>query len=79
MRQHFPEYQPVEIGLFDFLFRWLPGMERDRVLAGTNWNGDLAGREIEPDGLKDELLDAIGKGRAQHYADRLRDGLKQER
>jgi hypothetical protein len=32
-----PEYAPVEITLFDFLFRWLAGMERDGVMAGTNW------------------------------------------
>src|SRR5688572_15034426 len=41
----FAEYEPAEITLFDFLFRWLSGMEQDGVLAGTNFNGDLAGLE----------------------------------
>src|SRR4051794_16619526 len=49
---NFPEYEPAEISLFDFLFRWLTGMQQDRVLAGTNFNGDLAGREIEAEDLK---------------------------
>src|SRR6478672_5625330 len=36
------------IALFDFLFRWLPGMEDDDVLVGTNWTETLEGKEIEP-------------------------------
>jgi hypothetical protein len=75
---HFPEYEPVEISLFDFLFRWLSGMEGDGVLAGTNWNGDLAGREITPGELRDQLLDAMGKDRVQQYSERLRAALKQQ-
>ena len=75
----FPEYEPVEITLFDFLFRWLPGMEGDGVLAGTNWNGDLAGREIAPNELSDELLQTMGQDRVQKYADDLRAGLKNQR
>jgi hypothetical protein len=77
-QNHFPEYEPVEISLFDFLFRWLSGMLRDGVLAGTNWNGDLAGREIEPGQLRDQLLDAMGKDRVQRYSERLRVALKQQ-
>ena len=74
----FPEYQPAEIALFDFLFRWLSGMAQDRVLAGTNFNGDLAGLEIEPAALKDQLIDAIGPARALAYADRLRAELERQ-
>jgi hypothetical protein len=74
-QNHFPEYEPVEISLFDFLFRWLSGMEGDSVLAGTNWNGDLAGREVEPGELRDQLLAAMGQDRVQQYLDRLRAGL----
>lgn len=77
-RNHFPEYEPVEISLFDFLFRWLSGMEGDGVLAGTNWNGDLAGHEIDPGELRDQLLDAMGKERVQQYSIRLRDALEQQ-
>ena len=74
-QNHFPEYAPVEITLFDFLFRWLAGMERDNVLAGTNWNGDLAGREIAAAALRDELLEAMAPARVKQYAERLRAAL----
>lgn len=77
-QNHFAEYEPVEISLFDFLFRWLSGMEGDGVLAGTNWNGDLAGHEIAPGELRDQLLDAMGKERVQQYSERLRAALKQQ-
>lgn len=77
-QNHFPDYEPVEISLFDFLFRWLSGMEGDAMLAGTNWNGDLAGLEVEPGELRDQLLDAMGQDRVRQYLDRLRAGLKQQ-
>ena len=77
-QNHFPEYEPVEVSLFDFLFRWLPGMDGDGVLAGTNWNADLAGRETEPNELKDQLLDAMGNDRVEQYSERLRAALKQQ-
>jgi hypothetical protein len=54
------------------------GMERDGVLAGTNWNGDLAGCEIAPAELRDQLLDAMGLDRSRQYAERLRTGLRQQ-
>ena len=74
----FPEYEPVELSLFDFLFRWLAGMERDRVLAGTNWNADLAGLEVSPADLRDQLLTALGPDRAREYAQRLQAALKRQ-
>lgn len=77
-QNHFPEYEPIEISLFDFLFRWLAGMEGDGALAGTNWDGDLAGLEVEPNALRDELLAAMGLERVQQYLDRLRAALEQE-
>ncbi len=77
-QNHFPEYEPVEISLFDFLFRWLSRMEGDGMLAGTNWNGDLAGREVEPGELRDHMLDAMGQDRVRQYLDRLRAALKQQ-
>jgi hypothetical protein len=54
---HFPEYVPATIPLFDFLFRWLPGMSGDARLAGPNWSGDLTGREVDPFELR-ELIEA---------------------
>jgi hypothetical protein len=74
----FPESDPVELKLFDFLFRWLAGMERDRALAGTNWNTDLAGLEVDPAVLRDQLLAALGPDRARDYAQRLQNALKRQ-
>ena len=76
---HFPEYEPAEISLFDFLFRWLSGMQQDGVLAGANFNGDLAGLEVAPQELKNQLIDAIGPARALQYADRLKAELERQR
>ena len=50
--EHFEE---VEMDLFDFLYRWLPGMSGDGVLAGPNWNVDLVGRETDPFELREIL------------------------
>lgn len=58
-QQEFPEYAPAQIGLFDFLFRWLPGMSGDGVLAGTNWTGDLVGLEKDPYELRTEIEAAM--------------------
>ena len=74
----FPEYEPVELSLFDFLYRWLAGMERDRVLAGTNWNTDLAGLEMDPAALRDQLLTAMGPDKGRQYAQRLQSALKRQ-
>jgi hypothetical protein len=55
-KQCFDEYfEEVEIDLFEFLYRWLPGMSGDGVLAGPNWNGSLIGREIDPFELREEI------------------------
>jgi hypothetical protein len=50
-----PEYDPSTIPLFDFLYRWLPGMSRDKVEAATNWTGDLVGFEHDPYELRLEI------------------------
>lgn len=47
------KYDVTKMELFDFLYRWLPGMSGDNVLAGTNWNGELVGREIDPFELRE--------------------------
>ncbi len=59
------------IELFDFLFRWLPGMDDDDVLVGTNWTADLEGKEVEPITLQDEILDAMSDDKRTSYLDRL--------
>ena len=48
------------------------------MLAATNWNGDLAGREVEPGQLRDQPVDAMRQDRSQQYLDRLRAALKQQ-
>jgi hypothetical protein len=50
-----PRCSARSISLFDFLYRWLPGLHRDGHLAGTNWTGDLIGLELEPSELKAQL------------------------
>src|SRR5215510_7440086 len=40
------DYQPKRLDLFDVIYRWLPGMADDGVLAGPNWTGDLTGLEL---------------------------------
>jgi hypothetical protein len=37
-------FAPYEIPLADFLERWAPGVERDRLKAGLNWWGERANR-----------------------------------
>jgi hypothetical protein len=53
----FPAHAPEAIPLFDFMYRWLPGMSGDGVLAGPNWSGDLTGLELDPFELR-ELIEA---------------------
>ena len=50
-----PSCSTRNISLFDFLYRWLPGLHRDRHLAGANWTGDLIGLEVEPSELQARL------------------------
>jgi hypothetical protein len=55
-KQCFDEYfEEVEMDLFYFLYRWLPGMSSDGVLAGPNWNDSLVDREIDPFELREEI------------------------
>ena len=56
-RNEWSHYQATPIPLDLFIERWLPGMNADRVLVGTNWNAQLCGHEIEPA----ELLRQIEK------------------
>jgi hypothetical protein len=51
----FENYEVECLELFNFLYRWLPGMTGDRVLAGTNWSGDLIGVEKDPFELREEI------------------------
>lgn len=76
---HFPGYEISSIHLFDFLFRWLCGMSDDRVLAGTNWTGDLVGLEVNPDALLDELIGHLEDAKRADYGERLRQGIEKQK
>lgn len=52
---HYPEHDVQQMSLFDFLYRWLPQMGRDRVAAGLDWRRDLCGPERDPA----KVLDAV--------------------
>ena len=62
-----PSLQPQEIELFDFLFRWLPGMSSDGVLAGTNWDSNLIGVEKDPFDLREEIEREMTKELLEEY------------
>jgi hypothetical protein len=51
-------YEPARLELASFIATWLAGMSEDGVLVGTNWDADLAGLEVEPEDLAEELLGA---------------------
>ncbi|MES2921701.1 MAG: DUF2750 domain-containing protein [Verrucomicrobiota bacterium] len=70
-RGHFEDHEIESMSLFDFLFRWLPGMSGDSVLAGPNWNQDLVGLELDPFELRElveaELTPAQSASHAENY------------
>lgn len=68
----FDDHVPESLSLFDFLFRWLPGMAADGVLAGTNFTGALHGLASDARELQEELMDALPKELAGAYIDRLK-------
>jgi hypothetical protein len=65
--RHYPEYQIACMTLFDFLYRWLPGMTGDGVLAGPNWTGDLVGLEIAAFPLREQIESAMTQGHLERY------------
>lgn len=67
------DYDVTEMTLFDFLYRWLPGMSTDGLLAGPEWNRDLAGREIDPFELREEIENRLPQGKLAEYEARYID------
>jgi len=47
--------RPIELD--DFIDNWLPGMQKDGLLVGVNWNQALEGLEVEPLDLSHDLLE----------------------
>ena len=60
------------MALFDFLFRWLPGMSGDGVMAGPNWNHELVGLELDPFELREQIDAALSPAQVDAYAERYR-------
>jgi hypothetical protein len=52
-------YTPVEIPLDDFIENWCIGMANDLIMAGTNFDADLVGHEIDPLELIIELSEEL--------------------
>lgn len=48
-------FRPVSLTLEEFLEDWLPGMEEDEVMVGTDWDTELSGPEVEPSYLAEAL------------------------
>ncbi len=69
-QQSFPSFEVRQMALFDFMYRWLPGMSRDQRLAGPNWTGSLVGLEIDPLELRERIEAAMKpEHREQHVAE----------
>ncbi|MGC2775326.1 MAG: DUF2750 domain-containing protein [Bradyrhizobium sp.] len=61
----FSQFETVEIALAAFLDRWLPGLEKDRILVGLNWTGERAtGYDVDTEAVRAELNVHIGNGDA---------------
>ena len=52
---HFPQHDVQQMSLFDFLYRWIPRMSKDRVAVGIDWRHDLCGPERDPVKLADAI------------------------
>lgn len=46
--EEWAEFEVCDIPLDVFVEDWLITLSEDGVLVGTNWNGDLEGKELEP-------------------------------
>lgn len=52
----YADFESVEVGLDEFLHRWLPGLARDGLLVGLNWSGARAtGYDLTPEDLERNL------------------------
>lgn len=59
-KESWANYEATQIPLDLFIQRWLPRMAMEGCLAGTNWNAQLSGHELEPNSLRDELARQSG-------------------
>ena len=71
-KRQFPGFKAVTISLFDFIFRWLNGMEKDNALVGPNFTDSLFGREISPVEFQELLLNSMPEEQQVSYLAKLR-------
>ena|ERR1044071_536435 len=76
--QSMPGHKPERLDLFDLLYRWLPGMSQDGVLAGPNWTGDLVGLEIAPAQLRAQLQKEMSEEQRAEFSERFRRELAEQ-
>lgn len=67
---------PEKIPLYDFLYRWLPNMEADELLVGTNGAHDHPGLELEPFELEEDLKAAMRLDLIKKYETQISEELK---
>ncbi len=65
--RHFSDHEVTSMNLFDFLYRWLPGMTGDGVLAGPNWTGDLIGLEVQAFPLRKRIESNMTREHLERY------------
>jgi hypothetical protein len=70
-RGQYTDCEPAQITLFDFLHRWLPGMARDKCAAGTNYDTNLCGLELDPKELQRELSSLLSAQQRAAFQERL--------
>ncbi|NQX63686.1 DUF2750 domain-containing protein [Paenibacillus qinlingensis] len=56
-REEWAHYASESIPLDEFVNAWIPGLDDDNLLIGTDWNVHLLGKEIEPLELLAKLLE----------------------
>lgn len=69
-KAQFDDYTIDSMPLFDFLFRWLPGMSGDGLLAGPNWSHELVGLEFDPFALREQIDAALTPAQAAAHSER---------
>ena len=64
---HFPEFKETTITLYNFLFRWLPGMSSENVFAGPNWTETLVGKEYDAYNLRLDIEAALSPEQIERF------------
>ena len=69
-KAQFDDHTIESMPLFDFLFRWLPGMSGDGLMAGPNWNHELVGLELDPLELREHIDSVLSPSQIANHAER---------